>query len=95
MIIKPGSTPVGPTVVHSTATCLDVINIFKTVLLDPELIANAKESCSVLGKRSYPGDLIVAPLGWDAVKVTKRNLEGEPHMSVARRKRKFLDKGRK
>jgi hypothetical protein len=71
---------VGQQGVRSVATFSDIIKVFKTALLDEKLINEARNSRTVLGKRSVPGDLTVARDGWDVVKVTKRESEAEPKM---------------
>ena len=63
---------------HSTATCLDVINIFKSVFQDKSLVEEAKQPSTILGKRSRPGDLISASNGWDAVEPPQKLLAAEP-----------------
>jgi len=41
-------------VAHSKATPMDIINIFKTALMDEDLITQLKSTQSILGKRSAP-----------------------------------------
>ena len=53
--------------VHSNVTCLDIINVFKTILLDDSLIIKAEEGAKSLGKHSLPGEHRVAPNGWDVI----------------------------
>lgn len=69
---------VGKEATHSTATCLDVINIFKSAFGDELLIEEAIKPSTILGKRSHPGDLISATNGWDAVELPKNLLTAEP-----------------
>ena len=58
---------------HSCVTLRDIIKAFKVVLSDQHLIREARKDKPVsLGKRSFPGELVVAGNGWDAVKVQKR-----------------------
>jgi len=54
---------------RSSANPLDVIAVFKTALLDHNLIDQARKSQTILGKRSLPGDLAFAQNGWDVVPV--------------------------
>ena len=54
---------VGLRATHSSATCCDVISIFKSVLEDKSLIEEAKQSSAILGKYSHPRDLISAKNG--------------------------------
>lgn len=42
---------------HSTATCRDIVEVFKSALLDKELIEHARQPDSILGKRARPADL--------------------------------------
>jgi hypothetical protein len=63
---------------HSPATCRDFINIFKTVFEDKALIEEAKQSSTILGKRSHPGEPITAPDGWGSVEPTKKQLSTDP-----------------
>jgi hypothetical protein len=58
-------------VAHSSATPMDIINIFKAALLDEDLITQLKSTQSILSKRSAPGDLISAHNGWDVVAVSE------------------------
>ena len=48
---------------RSVAMLRDFINVFKTVLLDKDLIARAKEPDNHL---KCPGGLIISENGWDA-----------------------------
>jgi hypothetical protein len=68
--------------VHSLAICRNVINVLKNALLDKALIDEAKQGCSVLGKHSIPGDLVITPNGWDAIKVPKTVLSAKPKLSL-------------
>lgn len=54
---------------RSFANPLDVIAVFKTALLDHNLIDQARKPQTNLGKRSLPGDLVFVPNGWDVVPV--------------------------
>jgi hypothetical protein len=76
---------VGKESMQSPATCLDVINIFKSVLRDKNLQEEAKNPSTILGKRSRPGELISN--GWDAVEPTKKLLtaEAKDKQSTARK----------
>jgi hypothetical protein len=67
--------------VHSSVTCLEIINVFKTILLDEALITQAEQAGATLGKRSLPGELDVASNGWDVVTPTKKKLMKEPNIS--------------
>lgn len=80
---------VGQEATHSPATCLDVINIFKSVLEDKSLIEQAKNT-SVLGKRSSPGDHVANTNDWDAVKVSRNLLTVEPGMKPTTTRRSAL-----
>jgi Fungal protein kinase len=52
------------------ATPRDVIKVFKAALIDDNLITAAKESrnSNIFRKRSHPGELVISPNSWDAVK---------------------------
>jgi len=76
--------------VHSLTTCRRVINVLKAALLDKKLIDEARQSHSVLGKRSVPGDLVVASNGWDVVKVPKTMLTEKPKLSPTTTRRTKL-----
>jgi hypothetical protein len=83
--------PAGKKGVQSDATFGDIINVFKTALLDKTLIEEARISPTVLGKRSLPSDLAAAENGWDVAKVSKSQLEAEPKMNrVVKRSSKLL-----
>jgi hypothetical protein len=56
---------------HSVATLRDLINTFKTVLLDKALIEAAKVP-GIHRKRLRPGELIISENGWDAIPAMKR-----------------------
>ena len=71
---------------HSKATPMDIINIFKTALMDEDLITQLKSTQSILGKCSAPGDLIPAHNGWDVVAVSDA---ADPHLGEVRKKRKM------
>ena len=73
--------------IHSNVRCEDIVSILKSALLDPALIEEAKEARSLLGKRSAPGDLVVAPNGWDAIKLVKTLVQ--PHVVTSSRKTLF------
>jgi hypothetical protein len=82
--------------VHSLATCQDVIDVFKNALLDKTLIEEAKKARSVLSERSLPGDLVVAPNGWDVIKVPKTLLNAKPKLSpTTPRKTRLMTRGRR
>jgi hypothetical protein len=90
---------VGQEAVHSTATCLDVINVFKTVFVDKSLIDEAKrQSIAILSKRHHPGDLISAANCWDAVETPKELLtakpKNNPSTSRPRKVMKLAQKGK-
>jgi hypothetical protein len=79
----------------SHVTCMELIDVFKTALLDPNLIDEAKNSeLTVLGKRACPGDFITASNGWDVVPVAKKNLEAKAKMHTSR-KTKLMTKKRR
>lgn len=83
----------GEKVVHSTATVLDIINVFKAALQDEDLIKAARKSSTVLGKRSAPGDLVAGSSGWDPVKVHRISQAASPKLSPrTTRKAKFMAK---
>jgi hypothetical protein len=65
---------------------MDIINIFKTALMDEDLITQLKSTQSILGKCSAPGDLIPAHNGWDVVAVSDA---ADPHLGEVRKKRKM------
>ena len=63
---------------HCCTTLHDIIKVFKDVLLNEHLIGEVKKNKPVsLGKRSFPGELVVAGNGWDAVKVQKKESESK------------------
>jgi hypothetical protein len=65
--------------VHSDVTCSDIFKVFKVILLDKSLISQAEQAAATtLGKCSLPGDLDVAPNGWDAVRPSKKLLTAGP-----------------
>jgi hypothetical protein len=64
--------------VHSDVSCFNIIEVFKTMLLDKSLISQAEQAANSLGKRSLPGDLDVAPNDWDAVRPSKKRLATGP-----------------
>jgi hypothetical protein len=81
--------------ISSNVTCMDIIKVFKTALLDPALIDEAKKvklDPTVLGKRARPGDLVTAPNGWDVVSVAKRTLNAKAQLQMSRPKRKLMTK---
>jgi len=98
-ILFPGrltNTTVGKNPTHSTATCRDVIDIFKSALGDEKLQMEARNSPVSLGKRSRPGDLIPARNGWDAVEPTEKHFTAElKETSAPKRQRAFLEKGKR
>jgi hypothetical protein len=55
---------------HSNAKLRDLIDAFKTVLLDNDLISKAKAPGN--RKRSHPGELVISSNGWDAVPSPKK-----------------------
>jgi len=68
----------GKDAMHSTATCLDFINIFRMVFQDQLLVDQAKKINQVLGKRGHDaGDLVSAENGWDAVQPSEELLKGD------------------
>jgi len=69
--------PVGSSSCHSTATGRDIVEVFKLALLDKELIKQAGQSDSTLGKRALPGDLASSQNGWDTAKVSKTAENGK------------------
>lgn len=85
--------------VHSVVTCLEIIEVFKTILLDKALISQAEQDFSVLGKRSersFPGDLALAPNGWDVYNPASKKLAKKAKITpVVVRKRKMMTKGKK
>jgi hypothetical protein len=98
-ILFPGrltNTTVGKNPTHSTATCREVIDIFKSALGDEKLLMEARNPPVSLGKRSRPGDLIPARNGWDAVEPTEKHFTAElKETSAPRRQRAFLGKGKR
>jgi hypothetical protein len=85
---------VGKESMRSSATCLNVINAFKSVLQDKALQEEAKNPSTILGKRSRPGELISN--GWDAVEPTKKLLSGEAKDNQSTpRKSKLMRKSRR
>jgi hypothetical protein len=64
---------IGKVSVHSEVTCEDIISVFKVILMDKSLIAQAEQAANTLGKRSHPGELEVSSNGWDVARPTKRN----------------------
>lgn len=83
---------IGKEATHSTATCADVINVFKSVFQDESLIEEAKQP-NVLGKRSHPGDLIISTNDWDAGKPSKKLLTAKPNIkSKVARQTKLMTK---
>jgi hypothetical protein len=58
---------------HSVATLRDLINTFKEILLDKDLITKASAAGSVR-KRSHPGELIISGNGWDAIPASKKQM---------------------
>jgi hypothetical protein len=80
--------------VRSASTCQDIIQVIQTALLDQTLIEEARKvSCdSVLGKRSCPGELVVAKNGWDAVKLPKTRMKPAKTSSKAPRQTKLISK---
>jgi Fe-S cluster biosynthesis and repair protein YggX len=96
LFVKKAKGDYGKDALHSTTTCLDFINIFKSVFADKSLLEEAKRQSTVLGKRSYPGDLISARNGWDAVDVSQALLVAEPKKNPTNvRHTKFMAKSRK
>jgi hypothetical protein len=91
------TTPsIGKKSVHSNVTCSEIIEVFKTILLDKSLIAQAKQEATILGKRSLPGDLNVSSDGWDVVRPHKKTLSKEPKVKTLRRRQsKLMMKGSK
>lgn len=86
--------------VHSDVTCLEIIETFKTILLDKALISQANHTPpTVLGKRSersFPGDLAVAANGWDVVNPGNVKLAKVPKTNPNFvRKRRLMTKGKK
>lgn len=75
-VLFPTGLSAGKEAEKSAATCLDVINVFKSVFKDEDLIKAAQQPNSNLGKRSRPGDLISD--GWDVVKIPNKLLTAEP-----------------
>lgn len=54
---------------HSKATLRDIIDAFKSVLLDEDLISKARAGTR---KRSRPGELVISHNGWDAMPSPKK-----------------------
>jgi hypothetical protein len=88
---------IGPISVHSVVTCSDILKVFKIILLDKSLIYQADHAAiTTLGKRSLPGDLDVAPNGWDVVRPSKKLLSADPKIkSSTARRTKLMTKGKK
>jgi len=87
---------VGKEAMHSTATCADVINVFKSAFEDKSLIEEANQPSTILGKRSHPGDLISAANGWDAVEPPNKLLTAEPKKNPTTvRQTKLMKKSRR
>jgi hypothetical protein len=80
---------------RSSATPCNIIKVFKTALLDTQLIEDAKSAAGDLkhyNKCSHPGDLIADSNCWDAVKPPTK--PKKPKLApVVIRKGKFLTKG--
>lgn len=55
---------------HSNAKLHDFIDALKQILLNQELISNARASST--RKRSRPGELVISSNGWDAMPAPKR-----------------------
>ena len=72
---------------RSVVTLRDLINTFKTVLLDEALIEAAKDPST---HRKRPGELIISENGWDAVPAPKKAMVAK--MKPKRRK-SVLSKG--
>jgi len=86
----------GPEAVHSSATPHDIIKVFKAALLDENLINDAKAAINFKHKRSLPGDLIVAPNCWDAVKPDAFRSPKKPKLAPSvTRDVKLLRRGRR
>lgn len=73
---------------HSTATGRDIVNVFKSALLDTELINQARQSPNTLGKRALPGDLAASENGWDAVRPSKKELRSKADMKQGKPSRR-------
>ena len=79
--------------VHSNVTCSEIIETFKTILLDEFLINQAKRAATV-GKRSHPGDLKAASNGWDVIDPPKRTLSRKSKVNpITLRRAKLMTKG--
>jgi hypothetical protein len=85
----------GRDTVHGNVTCSEVIKALKATLLSTSLINKAEQANTTLGKRSLPGDLNVAPDGWNVIRPTKKILSKEPSVKPAatRRVAKLMTKG--
>jgi hypothetical protein len=83
--------------VHSEVTCEDIISVFKVILMDKSLIAQAEQAANTLGKRSHPGELEVSSNGWDVARPTKKKLTSTPKINAlpASRTAKLMTKGRR
>jgi hypothetical protein len=75
---------------RSVATLRDLINAFKTVLLDEALIEAARAPGNHR-KRLHPGELIMSGNGWDAVPAPKKAMVAKMH---PKRRKSVLNKGR-
>ena len=77
---------------HSKAKIRDLIEAFKSVLSDPDLIAKAKDAApGNLRKRSRPGELIMSDNGWDPISPPKRLSAAK---TVPWKRQSFMKKGR-
>jgi hypothetical protein len=86
----------GSKAVHSNVTCADIINIFKTILLDPSLISQAEQVSTTLGKHLLPGEYDTVQKGWDVVRPSKKLLVKSPmNKHTTRRKSKLMTKGQR
>jgi hypothetical protein len=68
----------------------DLINTFKTVLLDEALIEAAKVP-GTHRKRLRPGELIISENGWDAVPAPKKAMVAKLQ---SKKRKSVLNKGR-
>jgi hypothetical protein len=86
----------GKNSVCSVVTCSDVIEAFKTILLDESLISQAEKPPTTLGKRSLPGDYDTVKHGWDVIKPSRKVLATGPKFKQSNtvRRAKLLLKGK-
>ena len=90
------NVPLGRDGSHSTASPMDVINVFKEALQDPVLVDGARSTKTTLGKRAKPGDPSQNP--WYPAETDQRLLTDDPLVAPSnpgRRQQKLLTKQRR